>query len=119
VRHVGSGLGHRASSIKNFNWLPLTPSGRLSGPSSSSSIAIAADDEHLICGGFSLGKTVHLGNFEFTCQVLRLPEPLPQEGRLGFPMVMHISLSLYKFHKRPSATIWLVTSDHTLPPRGY
>jgi hypothetical protein len=31
----------------------------------SSSIAIAADGEHLTCGGFSLGETVHLGNFEF------------------------------------------------------
>jgi hypothetical protein len=31
----------------------------------SSSIAIAADDERLACGGFSLGETVSLGNFEF------------------------------------------------------
>jgi hypothetical protein len=31
----------------------------------SSAIAIAANDEHLTCGGFSLSDTVHLGNFEF------------------------------------------------------
>jgi hypothetical protein len=28
-------------------------------------IAITADDERLMCGGSSLGKTVRLGNFEF------------------------------------------------------
>jgi hypothetical protein len=85
VRHVGSGLGHRASSIKNFNWLPFTPSGRLSGPSSSSSIAIAADDEHLICGGFSLGKTVHLGNFEFTAKYFDCLSLSPRRGDWDFP----------------------------------
>jgi hypothetical protein len=31
----------------------------------SSAIAIAADGEHLTCGGFSLGKIVRLGNFRF------------------------------------------------------
>jgi hypothetical protein len=31
----------------------------------SSSIAVAADGEYLMCGGFSLGETVRLGNFEF------------------------------------------------------
>jgi hypothetical protein len=31
----------------------------------SSSIAIAADGEHLMCGGFSLHEPVHLGHFEF------------------------------------------------------
>jgi hypothetical protein len=31
----------------------------------SASIVVAADGEHLMCGGFSLGKTIHLGNFEF------------------------------------------------------
>jgi hypothetical protein len=30
-----------------------------------SSIVVTADDECLTCGGFSLGKPVHLGNFEF------------------------------------------------------
>jgi hypothetical protein len=28
-------------------------------------IVVGADGEHLTCGGFSLGETVHLGNFEF------------------------------------------------------
>jgi hypothetical protein len=32
----------------------------------SSTIDIAADGERLMWGRFSLGKTVHLGNFEFT-----------------------------------------------------
>jgi hypothetical protein len=31
----------------------------------SSVIAVVADGEHLTCGGFSLGVTVCLGNFEF------------------------------------------------------
>jgi hypothetical protein len=31
----------------------------------SSTIIVAVDGEHLIRGGFSLGETVHLGNFEF------------------------------------------------------
>jgi hypothetical protein len=35
------------------------------------------------------------------------------------PMVMHISVSLYKFNKRPSAMIWSVTPDHTPGLRGY
>jgi hypothetical protein len=30
----------------------------------SSAITIAADGECLTCGGFSLGETVYLGNFE-------------------------------------------------------
>jgi hypothetical protein len=31
----------------------------------SSSITVAADGKRLTCGGFSLGKPVHLRNFEF------------------------------------------------------
>jgi hypothetical protein len=31
----------------------------------SSLTAIAADGEHLTCGGFSLGESLRLGNFEF------------------------------------------------------
>jgi hypothetical protein len=31
----------------------------------SSAITVAADSEHLMCGGFSLGETVCLGSFEF------------------------------------------------------
>jgi hypothetical protein len=40
-----------------------TPLDVLMAPSSS--ISIIADDEHLACGGFSLGKPIRLGNFEF------------------------------------------------------
>jgi hypothetical protein len=32
---------------------------------SSSVITVATDGEHLTCGRFSLGKPIHLGNFEF------------------------------------------------------
>jgi hypothetical protein len=28
-------------------------------------ITVTADGERLMCGGFSLSKTIHLGNFEF------------------------------------------------------
>jgi hypothetical protein len=31
----------------------------------SSAITVSADGEHLTCGGFSLGETVHLGSFDF------------------------------------------------------
>jgi hypothetical protein len=31
----------------------------------SSSITVAVDGECLTCGGFSLSKTIHLGNFKF------------------------------------------------------
>jgi hypothetical protein len=31
----------------------------------SSTLAFSVDGEHLTCGGFSLGKTIHLGSFEF------------------------------------------------------
>jgi hypothetical protein len=31
----------------------------------SSSITVAADSEHLMCGGFSLSEPVCLGNFKF------------------------------------------------------
>jgi hypothetical protein len=35
------------------------------------------------------------------------------------PTLTHTSLSLYKFNKRPSAMIWLVTPDHTPALEGY
>jgi hypothetical protein len=28
-------------------------------------ITVATDDEHLMCGGCSLGETIHLGSYEF------------------------------------------------------
>jgi hypothetical protein len=36
----------------------------------SSAIVIAADGEHLTCGGFSLAETICLGNFEFISDYL-------------------------------------------------
>jgi hypothetical protein len=30
----------------------------------SSAITITFDGEHLTCGGFSIGETIHLGNFK-------------------------------------------------------
>jgi hypothetical protein len=33
---------------------------------SSSSLTIAVDGEHLTCGGFSIGKTIHFGSLEFS-----------------------------------------------------
>jgi hypothetical protein len=30
-----------------------------------SAIVVTVDGERLACGGFSLGETIHLGNFEF------------------------------------------------------
>jgi hypothetical protein len=46
----------------------------------SSVITIAADGERLICGGFSLGKTVHLGNFEFIANYFSGLSRFPRMG---------------------------------------
>jgi hypothetical protein len=46
----------------------------------SSSIAVTADDEHLTCGGFSLSKTVHLGNFEFIANYFDSLSLSPRRG---------------------------------------
>jgi hypothetical protein len=49
----------------------------------SSSIAITADGEHLACGGFSLGKPVRLGNFEFIANYFDGLSLSPRGGNKG------------------------------------
>jgi hypothetical protein len=49
----------------------------------SSAIAVIADGEHLMCGGFSLSETVHLGNFEFIADYFGGLSLSPRRGTVG------------------------------------
>jgi hypothetical protein len=49
----------------------------------SSMINIAAEGEHLTCGGFSLGETVRLGNFEFIADYFSGLTLSPRRGDSG------------------------------------
>jgi hypothetical protein len=49
----------------------------------SSMIDIVADGEHLVCGRFSLSKTVHLENFEFTTDNFGGLSLSPRRGDTG------------------------------------
>jgi hypothetical protein len=49
----------------------------------SSAIIITADGEHLMCGGFSLGETVRLGNFEFFTDYFSGLSLYPRRGDAG------------------------------------
>jgi hypothetical protein len=46
----------------------------------SSAIVVAADGERLMCGGFSLGETVRLGNFEFNTDYFNGLSLSPRRG---------------------------------------
>jgi hypothetical protein len=50
---------------------------------SSSMIVVAADGECLTCSGFSLGETVHLGNFEFIIDYFGDLSHSPRRGDVG------------------------------------
>jgi hypothetical protein len=50
---------------------------------SSSTIVVAADGECLTCGGFSLGETVHLRNFEFIADYFSGLSLSPRRGNEG------------------------------------
>jgi hypothetical protein len=49
----------------------------------SSAIAITADGERLSCGGFSLGETIRLGNFEFIADYFGGLSLSPKRGDSG------------------------------------
>jgi hypothetical protein len=49
----------------------------------SSVITIATDGECLTCDGFSLGKTIHLGNFEFITDYFSGLSLSPRRGAAG------------------------------------
>jgi hypothetical protein len=49
----------------------------------SSAITVPGDGEHLACGGFSLGKTVHLGSFEFIANYFGSLSLSPRRGNSG------------------------------------
>jgi hypothetical protein len=49
----------------------------------SSTIAFTTIDKHLTCGRFSLGKTVHLGNFEFIADYFGGMSLSPRRGDEG------------------------------------
>jgi hypothetical protein len=46
-------------------------------------ITITIDSEHLMCGGFSLGETVHLGSFEFIADYFSSLSFSPWRGNSG------------------------------------
>jgi hypothetical protein len=43
-------------------------------------ITVAADSEHLMCGGFSLGEPIRLGNFEFIADYFSGRSLSPRRG---------------------------------------
>jgi hypothetical protein len=49
----------------------------------SSAITIATNGEHLMCGGFSLSKTIGLGNFEFIANYFDGLSLSPRRGGAG------------------------------------
>jgi hypothetical protein len=49
----------------------------------SSAIIVPADGKHLTCGGFSLGETVCLGNFEFNADYFGGLSLSPMRGDAG------------------------------------
>jgi hypothetical protein len=46
-------------------------------------LVVVADGEHLTCGGFSLGKTIHLGSFEFITDYFDGLSLSPRRGDSG------------------------------------
>jgi hypothetical protein len=46
-------------------------------------ITVDVDGECLTCGGFSLNKTVHLGNFEFIAEYFSGLSLSPRRGNAG------------------------------------
>jgi hypothetical protein len=55
-------------------YVPMVPS---------SAIAVTADGERLTCGGLSLSKTIHLGNFEFITDYFGSLRLSPMRGDAG------------------------------------
>jgi hypothetical protein len=53
----------------------------------SSVIVVTADGEYLTCGGFSLSKTIHLGNFEFITDYIGGLSLSPRRGDAGAAFV--------------------------------
>jgi hypothetical protein len=65
----------------------------------SSVITVTADDECLTCGGFYLGKTVHLGSFEFIADYFSNLSLYPMRGDSS---AAYMGSTL--FRTRPSAS---------------
>jgi hypothetical protein len=80
-----------------------------------SSIAVAADGERLACGGFSLGKTVHLGNFEFIADYFGGLSVSPRRGNKG---VTFVGLTHYGASTPQHATIEDSTEEFLIASSG-
>jgi hypothetical protein len=52
----------------------------------SSVITITIDGERLMCGGFFLSETVHLGNFEFITDYFRMENALTAQATMTVPL---------------------------------
>jgi hypothetical protein len=72
----------------------------------SSTIVVGADGERLTCGGFSLGKTVHRGNFEFITDYLGDLSLAPRRGNTGAAFISST-------HSRASTTQRAKIEDST------
>jgi hypothetical protein len=70
----------------------------------SSAIAITTTDERLACGGFSLGKTVCLGNFKFITDYFGGLRLFPRRGNEGAAL-MGLTLSV------SSTSLWAMIED--------
>jgi hypothetical protein len=70
----------------------------------SSTITIAADGECLTCDGFSLGETVHLGNFEFIADYFSGLSLSPRWGDAGVALMVST-------HSGMSTLRWAMIED--------
>jgi hypothetical protein len=71
----------------------------------SSAFAISIDSECLMCGGFSLGKTVHFGSLEFIADCFD-DLSLSSKGSDSGAILMGLT------HSR-SPSLWAMTEDST------
>jgi hypothetical protein len=72
----------------------------------SSSIVVAADGEHLACGGFSLNETICLGNFDFIADYFGSLSLSPSRGDEGVAF-------MGSTHQGASTPQWAMIEDST------
>jgi hypothetical protein len=72
----------------------------------SSSIVVAADGEHLACGGFSLNEIIRLGNFDFIADYFGSLSLSPSRGDEGVAF-------MGSTHHGASTPQWAMIEDST------
>jgi hypothetical protein len=81
ILYLAGAKNSDSSRVKKGDLQRAFPLNVLMGPSYA--IAVATDGEHLTCGGFSLGETIHHGNFEFTADYFSGRSLSPRWGDEG------------------------------------